>query len=539
MNISDRCKSKSDKSLLMIAAIIPSSLIAIIIPQPFIPQILAQEIKVENSIVYVDSQVGNDSNQGTVNAPLKTITQALKFAPDNTVISLAPGNYNEATGEVFPLIIKNNITLKGITGGQGNSVIIEGNGAFISPSAAEQNVTIAAIKNAGVITGVTVTNPHGRGHGLWIESANPQVSYSTFSRSGNTGLSVNGNSKPIISNNYFYRNGGNGLLIYGTSQAQITDNLFENTGFGVSLVQNSTSEIAKNTFQGNRIGVILEGNSQGILRDNTIINSLESGLIAIAESKVDLGISNQLGNNSFRNNKKLDIQNITANIISATGTEINGQIEGDVDFSNNAVSTVTVGQNIASNNNATTANVSSLRNLRSNPLPDKERAISITQSSVNNQEISNQETLPPPPPITNDSSQSTSQSTGKEYVFSAPGANIENNSMTSSESTNNNNLPLPNHNSTSSLSNQINSSNVSSLSDVLSTSNSSEIKYRVVVEANNNSQQAKIKSLYPQAFSTVYQGKSMLQVGAFSDRSKAEVTSRSLSDLGLNPHILD
>jgi parallel beta-helix repeat protein len=514
MNISDRYNLKSYRYLLMIAAMIPSSLIAIIIPQPIIKQVIAQEVKLENSIIYVDSQAGNDSNQGTVNAPIKTITQALKVALDNTVISLAPGNYNETTGEIFPLIIKNKVTLKGITGGQGNSVIIEGNGAFISHTAAEQNVTIAATKNAGVITGVTVTNPDGRGHGLWIESANTQVSYSTFSRSGNTGLSVNGNSNPIISNNYFYRNGGNGLVVNDNSQAKITDNLFENTGFGVSLLQNATSVLDKNTFQGNRIGIILEGDSQGILRYNTIVNSLESGLVAIANTQVDLGIANQLGNNSFRNSKKLDIQNITANIISATGTEINGQIEGDVDFSEGAVSTVTIEQNIASNNSSTTANISSLK---SNPLPDSERAISISQTPINNREISDQETLPPPP-ITNNfaqsisqsASQSTSQSTGKEYIFSAPEANAEN---------------TPN--------------NVSNLSNLLPTSNPSEIKYRVVVEAKNNTQQAQIKSLYPQAFSTVYQGKSMLQVGAFSDRSKAEITSRSLADLGLNSHILE
>jgi parallel beta-helix repeat protein len=516
MNIGDRYKLKSSKYLLVIAAIIPSSLIAIIIPRPLVSQVIAQEVKVENSIIYVDSQVGNDRDRGTVNAPLKTITQALKVAPDNTVISLAPGNYNETTGEIFPLIIKNKVTLKGITGGQGNSVIIEGNGAFISHTAAEQNVTIAAIKNVGVIAGVTVTNPDGRGHGLWIESANPQVSHSTFSRSGNTGLSVNGDSNPIVSNNYFYRNGGNGLLIDDNSQAQITGNLFENTGFGVSLLQNTASVLTKNTFQGNRIGIILEGDSQGILRDNTIINSLEFGLVAIANTKVDLGVSDRLGNNSFRNNKRLDIQNITANIISATGTEINGSIEGDVDFSEGAVSTVTIEQNIANNNSSTNSTTANISSLSSNPLPEIEPAISITQTPINEEEIGDretqetQETLPPPPVITNDSERSISQSTGKEYIFSAPETDTENAS-----------------------------NNVSNLSDILPTSNVSEIKYRVVVEANDRSQQAKIKSLYPQAFSTVYQGRSMLQVGAFSDRSKAEITSRSLADLGLNSHILE
>lgn len=511
MNKSDR---NCSKFWFKIAAIIPSCLVILLNPQPFIPQAQAQEIKQENSLVYVDPQIGNDSNQGGIHTPLKTITQALKIAQDYTVISLAPGNYNEETGEVFPLIIKNNITLKGVTGGQGNSVIIEGNGAFISHTAAEQNVTIAAIKNAGAITGVTVTNPHSRGNGLWIESANPQVSYSTFSRSGNTGLSINGNSNPVITNNYFYRNGGNGLLIYDNSQAQVSDNLFDNTGFGVSLVQNATSILSNNTFQGNRIAIILEGNSQGILRDNNITNSLENGLVAIAESKVDLGVSNQLGNNIFRNNKKLDIQNITPNIISAAGTEISGQTEGEIDFSNNAVSVVSIDSKVASLNTLDTANIDPLS---SNSLPEKTQTEIVIQPSlpeaqplVSDSAISASETLPPPPSVTNpltntdsitSSSSPSENQTAKEYIFAAPTANETQNLLPNA---------IP-----------------------------SDIKYRVLVETNNNTQLAQIKSLYPQAFSTVYQGRSMLQVGAFSDRSKAEIISRSLADLGLNSHILE
>lgn len=508
---------------ILVSAILPLSL-------PIInPQSLVAQETIENVIIYVDPQIGNDSSDGgTIDTPLKTITQALKVARPNTTISLVPGNYSEATGETFPLIIKSNVTLEGVPGGQGRSVIIEGGGAFISHSAAEQNVTIAAIKDAGAIRGVTVTNPNGRGHGLWIESAQPTVSDNSFIRNGNTGLSVNGNSQPIITNNYFNSNGGNGLLVYGTSTPQITDNSFDTTGFGVSIVQNGAPILENNTFKGNRIGIILEGDSQGILRNNTITNSLEYGLVAIAESKVDLGTPTQLGNNVFRSNKKLDIQNITPHTISATGTEINGYTEGNIDFSDNAVSAL-AGDTVASNN-PTAANFS---RLRKNPLPEAkgDRNAAVTQpQTTSNPPITEPETLPPPPQINTPpvDERAATESTAKEYVFSAP----------DNETAANNTLPVPNTTSPSSLSNNVDSGNVDSLSDLLATSPSTT-QYRVLVEATNDNQQDKVKSLYPDAFTIKYQGKSMLQVGAYSERAKAETTSRSLANLGLNSHILE
>ena len=512
---------------IVISAILPL-FSPIVSPQPLV----AQET-MENVIIYVDPQIGNDSDGGTSNTPLKTITQALEIAEPNTIISLAPGNYNEATGETFPLILKNNVTLEGVPGGQGRSVVIEGGGGFISHSAAEQNVTIAAIKDAGAIRGVTVTNPNSRGHGLWIESAQPTVSDSSFIRNNHTGLSVNGNSQPIITNNYFNSNGGNGLLVYGTSTPKIKDNLFDTTGSGVSIVQNAAPILENNTFKGNRIGIILEGDARGILRNNTITNSLEYGLVAIAQAKVDLGTPTQLGNNVFRSNKKLDIQNVTTHTISATGTEINSHTEGKIDFSNNAVSAI-AGDTVA-NNNSTAANFS---RLRKNPLPDSksDRTTAVAPSQIAESNPTTEETLPPPPqvnapPVNNSVS---TESAAKEYVFSAPVANE--NSSTSTESADS--LPVPNATPPSTLSNNGNSGEIDSLSDLLATSPSAT-QYRVLVEATNDNQQAKVKSLYPDAFTIKYQGKSMLQVGAYSERTKAETTSRSLADLGLNSHILD
>ena len=48
-----------------------------------------------------------------------------------------------------------------------------------------------------------------------------------------------------------------------------------------------------------------------------------------------------------------------------------------------------------------------------------------------------------------------------------------------------------------------------------------------------------MRSLYPQAFATVYQGESVLQVGAFNNWDKARQAERSLEDLGLDTYILE
>ncbi|MCF3576412.1 DUF1565 domain-containing protein [Planktothrix agardhii] len=64
-------------------------------------------------VIYVSSTLGNDGGQGTQQSPFKTITKAVSMAPSNTAIILAPGTYSSQTGEQFPIILHNNVTLQG------------------------------------------------------------------------------------------------------------------------------------------------------------------------------------------------------------------------------------------------------------------------------------------------------------------------------------------------------------------------------------------------------------------------------------------
>jgi parallel beta-helix repeat protein len=270
----------------------------------------------------VNSMSGNDTNTGNDRAPLRTITRALQIAQPNTIILLAPGTYSAETGEVFPLQMKPNTTIKGDPSNRGQRVIIRGGGVFLSRSFARQNVSIVGANQAG-LTGVTVSNPSPQGYGLWVESSSPVISDNSFVNSNHDGVSIVGNSAPILRNNYFYQNGANGITIYGTSRPEIQENIFENTGFGINVAQNSAPRIIGNRITQNKDGVVVQNNAQPILRGNVIDENSRDGLVAIAQSQPDLGTTTDPGNNSFLNNGQFDI-NAAKSIqqISASGNQV-------------------------------------------------------------------------------------------------------------------------------------------------------------------------------------------------------------------------
>ena len=63
------------------------------------------------------------------------------------------------------------------------------------------------------------------------------------------------------------------------------------------------------------------------------------------------------------------------------------------------------------------------------------------------------------------------------------------------------------------------------------------LRYRVVVEAHSDKEQSQVRSLVPGAFRTFSNGRVLMQVGAFSDRAKADEIQRLLSSKGLRATI--
>ncbi|MCY7406718.1 MAG: DUF1565 domain-containing protein [Alkalinema sp. CAN_BIN05] len=282
---------------------------------------IAQADKISYPTVFVNPQTGSNTNNGSDNSPFKTLTHALSVASTNSIIKLAPGNYTSNSGEVFPIQLKSGVTVQGEPSDRGQNVIIQGSGLFLSKTSARQQITILGTDRAGLL-GVTVSNLNPQGYGLWIESSSPVVSDSTFTSNGHDGVSIVGNSAPILKNNYFYNNGANGITIFGTSRPEIRDSIFEKTGFGINIAQNSAPRITGNRITGNKDGIVVQGKATPIFRSNVIDGNDRDGLVTIATSRPDLGNQSDQGNNTFMNNGGLDINaKSNSQVIPAAGNQ--------------------------------------------------------------------------------------------------------------------------------------------------------------------------------------------------------------------------
>lgn len=303
--------------------------------QAIAPNVVAQVPATTASIIYVNPQTGQDSNSaGTTEAkPYKTITYALNQAQSGTVIQLSPGTYNKDSGEQFPLLIKQGVTLRGDDSSKGQSVLITGSGIYISPTFARQNVAIRADNNS-TITGITVTNPENRGTGIWVESTNPTITNSTFTNSIRDGIFVTGTADPKIENNVFIQNKGNGVSVAKSASGEIRNNLFENTGFGLAIGGTSTPRVIENQIIKNKDGIYISESAKPVLRRNVIQNNTQDGIVVTINALPDLGTNDNQGGNLISKNTRYDLNNATKNNkILAIGNEMDAKrIFGQVDF---------------------------------------------------------------------------------------------------------------------------------------------------------------------------------------------------------------
>jgi parallel beta-helix repeat protein len=297
------------------------------------------------SVIYVNPVLGQDSGNGDNSAaPLRTITYALQQADSNTVIQLAAGSYTRDTGEVFPLVLRSGVSLRGDAPNKGQTVLIIGSGEYISPTFARQNVTIRALEDSELI-GVTVTNPNTRGTAVWVESTDPTIRDNTFSNSLRDGVFVTGTGTPRIEGNVFTRNSGNGIAAVRESRGEIRNNVFQNTGFGIAVGDNAAPTIANSQILNNVDGIVVSNSARPTLRNNTIENNTRDGVVAIANALPNLGTAEDSGSNVIRNNGRYNLYNATrSNTLFSIGNEIDpSRISGLVEFvaSNTPASTFT------------------------------------------------------------------------------------------------------------------------------------------------------------------------------------------------------
>ena len=302
--------------------------------QAIAPTLIAQG-SATATVIYVNPATGADTTGAgaTAAAPYKTITFALSQAQAGTVIQLAPGTYNQQSGETFPLLLKPGVTLRGDEATKGQTVQIIGGGFYTSRTFARQDITILA-DNGTTIAGVSVTNPNTRGTGVWIESSNPLITNNTFTKSVRDGVFVTGTGNPKIEGNIFVQNTGNGISVTKNAQGEIRNNLFQDTGFGIAIGGASTPLVEGNQIIQNQDGLYISETAKPSLRKNIIQNNKRDGVIATISALPDLGTTENPGGNLIRNNTRYDVYNATAtNRITAIGNDIDQQrIKGLVDF---------------------------------------------------------------------------------------------------------------------------------------------------------------------------------------------------------------
>ncbi|WGV28959.1 DUF1565 domain-containing protein [Halotia branconii] len=546
---------------------------------------LGETIISQVSVLFVNPSVGDDTGgNGSEHAPLKTITQALRVATPNTVIMLSPGTYNVETGEVFPLMLKPGVSLQGDAANKGSGITIQGGGEYLSRSFGGQNVTIIAASQ-GRLTGVTVTNSNPRGYGLWIESSNPVIAENTFTGSTQDGISVTGKGSPTISKNYFHRNGANGITIGGNSQPQVRENIFENTGFGINITQNAAPVVAGNQIQDNRSGILVQGNARPVLRNNLIQGSKEDGLVAIAQAMPDLGNVTEIGGNEFRNNARYDINAMAAKqVIAAAGNTLSSdRIAGQVDTnaqtaitaSNSKISQNPVNREInfsapSVSNTATkptdTSPSSSSRQLNSQLLPLQPAQLPLNVPKYNQQpltskiggfpipsslaareasantQVASRQKLTPLPALQPDTRQLNYVHIDTNTIeFVAPQqssypvatAKTEQRQLSPVPETpplgNSTILPIPNVQ----VPQTYTTANGGYLLPPTKTKQMQGMLYRVVVEVATDRERDLVRLFAPEAFSTIWQGRKVMQAGVFSNRYNADEMLKKLSSNGL------
>ncbi len=281
--------------------------------------------------LYVNPATGNDSATGDQSAPFKTLSKALQQAQADTTIQLAAGTYNATSGEIFPLQVPSGVKLVGNEGNKGNGIVIEGNGEYISPTLAQQNITLL-LEDTTEVRGVTVTNKATRGTGIWIESTDPTITNCTFTECNREGVLATGTAKPNVVDNDFIDNGGNGISFTKNAQGEIKDNTCKKAGYGISIDGNATPRVVNNLISENRFGVGVSEDSKPILRNNTIEDNQDYGIAVTGNGEPDLGKSqDDPGNNIFRNNGQFAILNSSDNTLVSWGNQLtSNQVSGSV-----------------------------------------------------------------------------------------------------------------------------------------------------------------------------------------------------------------
>ncbi len=218
----------------------------------------------------VSASLGNDATaDGSCSHPYKTITAALATISTGTVW-VAPGTYDAANGEVFPISVHAGVSLIGDVANKGNgttATLIKGHGAVGTTG-----------WYAALVSGASSTIS-----GCELDDSSFTVlSFGIYGDSGSMAVTAN----TFLSALY------GGIVLFNGGNPSITNNTFQSSSYGVYTASTGTVTIQGNTFSGNSVPIDTSlGNT--VIQGNTFTSS---GLCGI---QVESGGAPSIQNNTF------------------------------------------------------------------------------------------------------------------------------------------------------------------------------------------------------------------------------------------------
>jgi hypothetical protein len=282
--------------------------------------------------LHVNPSIGQDQGSGSANDPFKTLHHALSQATPGTIIQLAPGLYNQTSGEVFPLVVSAGIAVVGQATNQGVSVHFVGSGVYDHGTLGSLKIAIR-LEEGAQLRGVSVSNTALNGTGIWIDQVAATITDCTIHGCGREGILLTGTANVLISHSLFRQNQTSGLTLLHHSKGEIRHNQFEAMGVGLAMTGNSAPLVLENRMINNQIGMAIAAQSQPILRHNQIEINQGHGLLLDDQAQPDLGQPQSPGHNTFQNNGGQDLYNRTSQAIVSVHNLLNPtRVQGAVSF---------------------------------------------------------------------------------------------------------------------------------------------------------------------------------------------------------------
>src|SRR6266513_4492865 len=190
---------------------------------------------------YVNALTGSDTNRGTLASPFKTVTYAMSLSKSGSTVQVAPGTYDVANGEIFPITVPAGVLLIGDEtnrgGGSTPTSVVGGGQVLTSPV----GTSAALLPGTGsTIAGFTITNNNGsfsvrRGLSLGYNTVtlrNDTVTGATHQ----VGVYIDASINHVITGNRIVDNGSTstGLAFSkGGVGSKVEKNVITGNGFGV------------------------------------------------------------------------------------------------------------------------------------------------------------------------------------------------------------------------------------------------------------------------------------------------------------------